>query len=291
MNGRRTGQKDGDFLQELKRLLRRHFAVVWIESEEDWDRLSESGELQTTNATLADSRTLFPYAAVDLLDPVILYEVLALQSRQLGDVSSDVTGTLFAKRYSVLIAGMFAAYTLYDVPISADLSDTRIRLEQGGTMAYLVRSDSQFANPAEPMDAGRKKSPSSEARSGFSAYARRIDEHFSAILDAVSSITHAHNKVLRSLVLHQVHMLYARLQAEAAHPDFRPRGRAALIAADREALSRPENAAFHANFRLAKESPPNRPLLMRRYCCQAYRTSPGGHPHGYCESCPKIVTG
>lgn len=290
MNKRRTrtGQADTDWLHELQGLLRRRFAMVWAESEDDWKRLCESGELRVANAAASDSRILFPYAASDLLDPAVLYEVLARQSRQLGDVSSDVTGTLFAKRYSVLIAGMFAAYTLYDLPISTDLRDTRIRLEQGGTMAYLVRHDPQFANSKGHTSI---RLSASEARSGFSAYAQRIDEHFRTIFDAVSSITRANKKVLRSLVLHQVHMLYAALQAEAAYPDFQPLDRTSIIAADCLALNRPENAAFHASFRHAEESTPNLPLLMRRYCCQAYRTSPEGKPHGYCESCPKIVSG
>lgn len=291
MSGRGTRQADGDFLQELQGLLRRHFAVVLNESEDDWDRLRKSGDLQVTNAAANDPHSVFPYAAKDLLDPLVLYEVLARQSRQLGDVSSDVTGTLFAKRYSVLIAGMFAAYTLYDVPISTDLSDTRIRLEQGGRMAYLVRRDPRLASSADAAGCGRARLPSSEARSDFSAYAQRIEEHFRTLLDAVSSITRANKKVLRSLVLHQVHMLYARLQAEAAQPGFKPLGRTSIIAADYLALNGPENAAFHASFRQAEESSPNHPLLLRRYCCQAYRTSLGGKSHGYCESCPKIGMG
>lgn len=291
MSGRGPRQADGDFLQELQGLLRRQFAVVLSESEDDWDRLRKSGELQVTNAAEDEPHSVFPYAAKDLLDPAILYEVLARQSRQLGDVSSDVTGTLFAKRYSVLIAGMFAAYTLYDFPLSTDLSDIRIRLQRGGTMAYLVRRDPGLANSADATGSRGGRLPSSEARSDFSAYAQRIDEHFRTLFDAVSSITHANKKVLRSLVLHQVHMLYARLRAEAAQPGFQPLGRTSIIAADYLALNRPESAAFHASFRQAEESSPNHPLLLRRYCCQAYRTSSGGKSHGYCESCPKIGMG
>lgn len=212
---------------------------------------------------------LFPYATSDLLEPSVLRHVLNKQAEQLGGVSLEVASTMFAKRYSVLIAGMFATYTLYDIPLSTNPKDIRIRLERSGVMAYEVRR-----HPKNLEHTDLK----------FSAYVQNVTVHMELIVQAVADTSGVPVKVLRSLILHQVHTLYAWLQWEAANPEFRPQGRQSKIAAERFALNQSKAAVgFAAKFRLIQHYPNERPLLMRPYCCQAYRTD----DHGYCETCPK----
>lgn len=245
-------------LHELNDLLRKRFAI-------GIDGLTGNSTMDT-----------FPYAASDLLEPGTLRRILAFQSQQLGGVTLSVAGTMFAKRYSVLIAGIFAAYTLYDFPISADPSDIRIRLEQGGIMAYWVQPERPLTNRT------------SDKKTSFSTYAQRIDDHLRAVFEAVHRASGVHKQVLHSLVVHQVHLMYVRLEAEAAQPEFHPVDRMTMISDDYRALNHMNNIGFRAAFRQIEGGPSAPPLLMRRYCCQAYRTSIGGKPHGYCKSCPKI---
>ena len=265
-------------LHQLDDLLRKRFAIGLAGLTDDGIQAEDRSTIGTVDT--------FPYAVSDLLDPVTLRHILAFQSQQLGDVTLNVAGTMFAKRYSVLIAGMFAAYTLYDFPISADPSDIRIRPRQGGMMAYRVQAEWPRPDRTDSVDL---RGHSSNRKAHFAAYAQRIDDHLAAVFEAVNRAAGAHKQVLHSLVVHQVHMMYARLEAEAAQREFQPADRMNRIEDDYRALNERNNTGFRATFRRIEGGPSDPPLLMRRYCCQAYRTSIGGKPHGYCESCPKTA--
>lgn len=269
MSGSRKAELREDGQAELENLLRERFAIVLAGSGVT---ASGSEEADTDVRALAiRERDAFPYAAADLLEPSVFRDWLDRHARKLGGASPEVVGTMFAKRYSVLISGMFAAYTLYDIPLSTNLNDLRIRLEGGAAMAYLVRLDQRSID--------EDRSEPEDRRAAFSSYADRIEKQLRTVLGAVSTATGAKPKVLHSLVLHQVHTLYEWLEAESS--------RLENVSVDREVLQRPEHAGFHASFRRIEGQPSDRPLLMRRYCCQAYRTSVDGRQHGYCESCPK----
>lgn len=265
-------------LHQLDDLLRKRFAIGLAGLTDDGIEAEDRSTIGTVDT--------FPYAVSDLLDPVTLRYILAFQSQQLGDVTMNVAGTMFAKRYSVLIAGMFAAYTLYDFPISADPSDIRIRLGQGGMMAHRVQPERPRPDRTDGVEV---REHSSNRRARFAAYTQRIEEQLAAVFEAVNQVSGVHKQVLHSFVLHQVHMMYARLEAEAGQPEFQPADRMTMISDDYRALNHMNNTGFRATFHQIEGGPSDPPLLMRRYCCQAYRTSIGGKPHGYCESCPKTA--
>ncbi len=239
----------------LTALLREHFAILLAET-------NEAEEILQT----------FPYAAEDLLDADKLRLLLERQAEQLGGVSPDVAGTLFAKRYSVLIAGMFAAYTLGGTMFPVEPSAVRIRPIGGGVMAYAVFKES-LRPRGEQSDASR--------------YIAQIETHSRAVLEAVSAATGANGKVLRSLVVHQVHTLYACLEAELRQEPSLETDKAERIRADHAAVKGRPGDWFHARLRPIGADAEGQPLLLRPYCCQAYRTSGSGHAEEYCPTCPK----
>lgn len=235
--------------------LREHFAILLVEKN-DAEEIMQA----------------FPYAAEDLLDVDKLRRLLEQQAEQLGGVSPDIAGTLFAKRYSVLIAGMFAAYTLYGKVFPVEPSAVRIRHVGGGVMAYAVF--------------GESLRPRSE-QSDPSDYAGQIETHIRAVLEAVSAASGASDKVLRSLVVHQVHTLYACLEAELLQESALRTERAERIRADHAAVKGRSGDWFYGRFRPIGEDAVGLPLLLRPYCCQAYRTSGSEHTEAYCPTCPK----
>lgn len=239
----------------LAALLREHFAILLAET-------NEAEEILQT----------FPYAAADLLDADKLRLLLKHQAEQLGGVSLEIAGTLFSKRYSVLIAGMFAAYTLGGTMFPAEPSAVRIRPIGGGVMAYAVLKESL-----------RPRGEQSDA----SDYAKQIETQSRAVLEAVSTATGANGKVLRSLVVHQVHTLYACLEAELLREPSLRTDQAERIRADHAAVQGRSGDWFHARLRPIGADAEGQPLLLRPYCCQAYRTSVSGHADDYCPTCPK----
>lgn len=236
-------------------LLRQHFAIL----------LAETNEAE-------EIFRAFPYAAEDLLDSDKLRPLLEQQAEQLGGVSPEIAGTLFAKRYSVLIAGMFAAYTIYGKAFPVELSAVRIRPIGGGVMAYAVFKESL-----------RPRSEQSDS----SDYPKQIETHSRAVLEAVSAAAGANGKVLRSLVVHQVHTLYAHLEAELLREPALRTDQAERIRADHAAIKGRSGDWFYARLRPIGEDDEGLPLLLRPYCCQAYRTSVSGRSEDYCPTCPK----
>ncbi|WP_172197272.1 (2Fe-2S)-binding protein [Saccharibacillus qingshengii] len=213
----------------------------------------------------------FPYSVQDLLDPDVLRLLLLRQSVLLGRAAPDVTGTLFAKRYSVLAAGLFAAYSAYGAVLSPKPGDIRLRIGAGAAMGYRVRE--------EPRLTGGYPS--------LSAYAGKVEAQVQTVLSAVQRASGANASVLHTLVLHQIHTLYLCLEAELQQGGSPFAARADTIRRHRQELSAPANSWFHARFRSIGPDAAGRPLLLRRHCCQAYRTVQSGRSHGYCDSCPK----
>lgn len=229
----------------------------------------------------------YPYSAMQLLQGTDALSIMEEQANKLGTQNMAVAGTLFAKRYSVLAMGAAASFTLYDVGIDLSYDKIGFRFAKGGALQYAAET---FAPPA-----GSRKMDDATRFHAFSAYLREIENHVLVMFRSVSDCTGANLKVMSSLVSHNLHQLYATLEAglEGFVPERsrQVRADASLLKEQRSSLSSLRYRSFpHAKSEAS-------PLLIRRHCCLAYRLDTecedGGdlnpsESHGYCLTCPKL---
>ncbi|MHA7967662.1 (2Fe-2S)-binding protein [Paenibacillus sp. CAU 1782] len=215
----------------------------------------------------------FSYTAEDLIAERSLVRILERQEAALGQPGLHVTGTLFAKRYSVWARGALAAWSLFDVPLSLEHGKVGITLANRGIMYYT-------AYPAS----FERLEPGVMDRSAMTRqYIMRLEEHLMPILRAVSSCTGANEKVMWSIIGHNVYSLYASL---ASNSEFHlGQDRLAIIQEDWGMLA---SAAFldsprYKVFKHPRWTGP--PLYLRKHCCLAHKLE----SHGYCASCPKLA--
>lgn len=230
--------------------------------------------------TVAEKRsTSFPFSTEDLLDEAKLPLIIGQQSLQLGQPPGIVVGALFAKRYSVLIMGLAASITLFDTPLSLLPGALRFRLTDAGMMHYEAERAATDKWPAN----------SSEVRQACLAdYMDRLLAHLRQVLQSVSGYTGAQEKVMWSLIAHNLHNLYGRLHTDKGLWDSEDRGR--IIGKDYTTLLQPEKPdELSMRFR-RYEHPKLRghSLYLRKHCCLAYRIRIGPDAGEYCSTCPKL---
>ncbi|MEK4853633.1 hypothetical protein NST04_27580 [Paenibacillus sp. FSL H7-0756] len=230
--------------------------------------------------TVAEDRNnSFPYSTEDLLDEARLPLIIGKQSVQLGEPGGIVVGTLFAKRYSVLIMGLAASITLFDTPLSLLPGALRFRLTDAGMMQYEAETAATDKWPVNP----------SEVRQAcLSGYMDRLLAHLRQVLQAVSVYTGAKEKIMWSLIAHNLHNLYERLHTDKGLWDSEERGR--IISQDYTTLLQPEKPdELSMRFR-RYEHPKLRghSLYLRKHCCLAYRIRIGPDAGEYCSTCPKL---
>ncbi|WP_143781027.1 (2Fe-2S)-binding protein [Paenibacillus amylolyticus] len=226
----------------------------------------------------------YPFRVKDLLNDEkrnsILHEQAAQQGLQLGGKGSVAVGTLFAKRYSVFVMSVISALSLYDTILSIADDDVRFELNGAGGMRYETRLKSSFLEDGDPV----------QRRSESGLLKKRMLLHLEPVLRAVAVATGASDKVMWSLVAHNVQQLYARMIHDQSI--WKTDERLAKIQEDQSIwLDRQnDNACTFANelqcFEHSSWQGP--PFLIRRYCCLAYQVGSGSHAHGYCDSCPKL---
>ncbi|ETT52409.1 hypothetical protein C162_09006 [Paenibacillus sp. FSL R7-269] len=230
--------------------------------------------------TVAEDRNnSFPYSTEDLLDAERLPLIIGKQSVQLGEPGGIVVGTLFAKRYSVLIMGLAASITLFDTPLSLLPGALRFRLTDAGMMQYEAETAATDKWPANP----------SEVRQAcLAGYMDRLLAHLRQVLQAVSGYTGAKEKVMWSLIAHNLHNLYGRLLTDRRIWDSEERGR--IIGQDYTTLLQPE-IRNELSVRFRRYEHPKlqgRPFYLRKHCCLAYRIRIGPDAGEYCSTCPKL---
>ncbi|MEK3833619.1 MULTISPECIES: hypothetical protein [unclassified Paenibacillus] len=230
--------------------------------------------------TVTENRSnSFPFSTEDLLDEAKLPLIIGQQSLQLGQPPGIVVGTLFAKRYSVLIMGLAASITLFDTPLSLLPGALRFRLTDAGMMQYeaeTAATDRWFDNSSEVRQACLAK------------YLEHLLKHLRQVFAAVSSYTGAKERVMWSLVSHNLHNLYGRLRTDRGLWDSEDRGR--IIGQDYNTLLQPEKPD-ELSMRFRKVEHPKlrgRSLYLRRHCCLAYRIRIGPDAGEYCSTCPKL---
>ncbi|GGF86671.1 hypothetical protein GCM10010912_34930 [Paenibacillus albidus] len=230
--------------------------------------------------TVTENRSIsFPYSTEDLLDEAKLPLIIREQSIQLGEPEGLVVGTLFAKRYSVLIMGLVASISLFDTPMSLLPGTLRFRPTDGGAMQY----------EAEMAASGKFLVNDTGARQACLAkYLEHLLEHLRQVFLAVSSYTGAKEKVMWSLVSHNLRNLYGRLHTDSGLWDSEDRGR--IISQDYNTLFQPEKPDELSMRFLRYEHPKlqGRPFYLRTYCCLAYRIRIGPDAEEYCSTCPKL---
>ncbi len=216
----------------------------------------------------------FPYTAEDLITESSLALIVEQQAAALGQPGLRVTGTLFAKRYSVWVRGALAAWSLFDNPLDLDHGSVGLALMDQGIMHY-------SAKPAFPeqTEFGER-----ERTSRTQQYMRSLEEHLIPVVRAVSSYTGANEKVMWSIIGHNVFSLYASLGSLS---EFR-------LSPERLAISQKDwrtlasSAAFLESARYPLFQHPRwqgPPVYVRKHCCLAHKLD----SHGYCESCPKLT--
>jgi len=252
---------------------------------QDYSEMSEALQqffVTTIRATCDDSKYLF--RVKDLLNEekrnLILREQAMQQGLQLGGRGSAAVGTLFAKRYSVFVMSVISAFSLYDTILSIADDDVRFELNGAGGMRYETLLERTSLEGGDPV----------QRRSESGLLKRRMLLHLEPVLRAVAVATGASDKVMWSLVAHNVQQLYARMINDQSI--WKTDERLEQIKEDQSIwLDEQNENAFTFAFELHRFDHPKwhgPPLLIRRYCCLAYQVGDGSHTHGYCNSCPKL---
>lgn len=226
----------------------------------------------------------YPFRVKDLLNEekrnLILREQAMQQGLQLGGKGSVAVGTLFAKRYSVFVMSVISAFSLYDTILSIADDDVRFELNGAGGMRYETRLERTSLEGKNPV----------QRRSESGLLKKRLLLHLEPVLRAVAISTGASDKVMWSLVAHNVQQLYARMINDQRI--WKTDQRLAQIKEDQSIwLDRHNDNGYTFAIELQQYEHPmwqGPPFLIRRYCCLAYQVGNGSHTHGYCNSCPKL---
>jgi len=220
----------------------------------------------------------YPYAIEELLGKTSHLPILDLQSAQLGDPDSIVVGTLFAKRYSVFIMGLFSVISLFDYQLAASPSIVRFRVTHAAAMAY--QTELADLNPLSIVDLEQR-------REQVAAYTKRLLQQLEQIFQAVSTHTGASIPVMWSLTSNNLQNMYARLLDNQSTTE----GRLRLIAADRDVLFEPRSDNLLA-MKLKHFQHPHVQgvsFYLRKHCCLAYKIRhEGTDAPDYCNTCPKL---
>lgn len=249
-----TGEKDRASREAAASLL--HYFAIHLEPGPDSD---------------------YPYSASDLICETSLARILDLQAAALGHPERHVTGTLFAKRYSVWARGALAAFSLYDIPLDLAHEKVKLRLADRGMMRYA----------AEP--ASREGMVGSDRSTSAARYMEQLREHLAPIIKAVSACTGANETVMWSLVGHNTYSLYGSLTDDRSSNLLRlSPSRLGLVLQDWKSLAsaEPMGPAGYVRFQDSLWQGP--PVYVRPYCCLAYRLGAKEKPV-YCETCPKLT--
>lgn len=213
------------------------------------------------------------------MDAAKLPLIIGQQSVQLGEPEGYVVGTLFAKRYSVLIMGLAASISLFDTPLSLRPGALRFRLTDAGTMQYEAERAAYGGFPVNDMDARQAR---------LAEYKEHLLEHLRQVFGAISGYTGAKEKVMWSLVAHNLHTLYGRLHTHSELWDSEKRG--LVISQDYNTLLQPEKPD-ELSMRFRRYEHPKlqgRPFYLRKHCCLAYQIRVGPEAGEYCSTCPRL---
>ncbi len=228
----------------------------------------------------------YPHSAEDFLIPARLNHILAIQTEQLLGAEPLIVGTMFAKRYSVLVMGLLYAASVYDILLPAAPQDAHFRMTHEAEMVYRL-------SPAEVMNALPLEDKGARASELFAYASRLLAEHIAPVFIAVANSTGAPPAGMWSLLSINIQNLYLSLLLEEGPADARLRE--GLLRADLQTLLSPELARGHG----AKAGPlairgklfshpayTGHDFYVRKHCCLAYRLA---DEHGYCTTCPKAT--
>lgn len=219
----------------------------------------------------------YPYSASDLICETSLARILDLQAAALGHPEPHVTGTLFAKRYSVWARGALAAFSLYDIPLDLAHKNVKLRLADRGMMLYA----------AEP--ASREWIAGADRSASAARYMEQLREHLAPIMKAVSACTGANETVMWSLVGHNTYSLYGSLTDDRSSNRLQlSPNRLELVVQDWKTLASAEPMGPPHYVRFQDPLWQGPPVYVRPYCCLAHRLSEKEKPV-YCETCPKLT--
>ncbi|MDR6550320.1 (2Fe-2S)-binding protein [Paenibacillus qinlingensis] len=221
----------------------------------------------------------YTYSAMELLKESSLSHILLQQASLLGNAAPMVTGTLFAKRYSVFIMGLMASASIHDTLLSTSLNHVRFSLIQGGAMAYETVIMEKSLLPAFGTQ---------ERDLQFREYMKSLQSHTDLLFQAIASQTGANVKVMWALVSHNVRQLYSRLVEDQKH--WRTKNRLEMIQKDQMLLFEPGNDnRFAVKLHIFKHPEwHGSHFYLRPYCCLAYQIDSGGGAEDYCTTCPKL---
>ncbi|PQP82353.1 hypothetical protein C0Q44_12920 [Paenibacillus sp. PCH8] len=225
----------------------------------------------------------YPFCVRDLFNEEKRDSILREQALQQGLLlrgeGSVAVGTLFAKRYSVLVMAVISAFSLYDTSLSIAEEDIRFELNGEGGMRYETRlARTCMTGSEDPAERGLE----------ISMLRDRLQLHLEYVFQSVAVATGASYKVMSALVAHNVQQLVMRMIDDRRI--WKTERRLAQMKVDQSIwLDRSNDNTFAIRLQRFEHSKwQGPPFLIRRYCCLAYQVGSGSHAHGYCNSCPKL---
>lgn len=233
--------------------------------------LSEQFHISVTH----DPEMAYPYTLSDYVDPAKRKEILDTQSSLLDNPPAIVVGSLFAKRFSVLVTAAMISVSLYDLKLPIVPSSIHFNIIRQAQFTYRINE-----SDLKPLIYKRL----SERDRLVSSFLQDLIVQVEKILDAVSSYTGCKTNIMWSLVWHQVLNYYLRIKTRYSNE----------ISYDKVNVLLHDEKHLHESSLIPNQYKrlthfkysDNETFYLRNHCCLAFKLSTG---HDYCETCPRLT--
>ncbi|MFW5689918.1 MAG: hypothetical protein ACOC1U_10125 [Spirochaetota bacterium] len=248
-----------------------------------------AGLLDSRLATeLADSEGVDParyeLRATDLLKPASLHDAIGrMPPKSRSQRDEAISGTLFAKSYSLVALSVLTAFSLSDLRLSARLEAVRLSVTAERGLRVLLRPEDDDTPPA----------PEAARRDGLAELLRElVAGNCASVFETIHRETGARMQTMWALLSTNIRNTYLRVEQQAQALGIGER-RLRVIADDRAVVFSPDaleghNPLVQPTRLYVPETPGAEPTYLRNRCCLRYRISVDGERVPYCLTCPLI---
>ncbi|MFJ9497176.1 hypothetical protein [Brevibacillus centrosporus] len=216
------------------------------------------------------------YTVQDLIEQKVqMREFLEAQSSQMNHIALAVTGTLFAKRYSVLSMGVFDALIRYQIILDTSPQHMFITRKDGGEMGFVL-----------PETAVKLLSELSdhEVEVFLSSF---VYKHLTPLFQRVSEVSRSKTTHLFSQISYNTAQKALQLKMDIPEKALQIDRQWKRLLEVPAGCDRTKKNPLAMEFRLYHPSDGSSPYYIRKHCCLAYIVR-GGDKSRVCDSCPLL---
>ena len=216
------------------------------------------------------------YVMADLLDDQKKVQIMNRHANVLDDPPLAVVGSLFAKRFSVYCMAALSSISLFDKQLPFSPDQIQFSIKKQAQMMYQINRNTILTVTYQN---------ASERQQRIKDYIDHIQKQLVIIIESVSSYTRIHPTVMWSLISHNLHNLYLRLNEKCMNTVFEQR--LPYILQDRALLTDliPTKRLTERFKYYCHPEQTDTFFYVRKHCCLAFKLN---NSHGYCLTCPRI---